>query len=148
VYILGTKTARDSASVEKPQLKEDRQDTLNPYETIFVIKPTLSDEEVAAIVDKFKGIIEQQGGVVVAAENWGKKKLAYDIRKERKGFYIVIHLKGTGAVIREIERNYRISEFIIKFMTLKISPKSLGQALPIREEKTFSSRGRMERNER
>ncbi len=143
---MGTKTTRDAVDPEKAQSGDAQDPILRPYETIFVVKPSLSDDEVTAIVDKIKGIVEETGGVIVAAENWGKKKLAYDIQNERKGIYIVMHIKGSGEVIREIERNYRISEFIIKYMTIKISPETLGQALPIREEKTFSSRGRFERN--
>lgn len=112
---------------------------MNPYETIFIIKPSLTDEEIAKVIEKTKGIIQRGGGEVVVAENWGKKKLAYEVRKEKKGTYIIVHFKGTGATVSELERSYRLDETIIKFITLKIETDKLGKTLPARDEKPVSS---------
>ena len=112
---------------------------MNPYETIFIIKPSLTDEEIAKVIEKTKGIIQRGGGEVVVAENWGKKKLAYEVRKEKKGTYIIVHFKGTGATVSELERSYRLDETIIKFITLKIEQDKLGKTLPARDEKPVSS---------
>lgn len=136
---MGTKSQRKPVSEEQ---KETAPLILRPYETFFIIKSSLSDDEVTAIVDKIKGVIEGEGGEIVAVDNWGKKKLAYEVQKEQKGIYIVIHFKGPGKSIFEVERNYRITEPIIKYMTIVIDEDQLGQTAPVREEKVYSSRGR------
>ncbi len=144
--ILGTQNISAPSKAEKSSSKKDDGFILNTYETIFILKPSLSEEETLVIIEKIKGIIEQQGGEIAAVENWGKRKLAYEVQNERKGVYIVIHFKGPGTALREIERNYRISESIIKYMTIKIGIEKLGQALPIKEERVFSPRARMGRS--
>lgn len=121
---------------------------MNAYETIFIIKPSLTDEEISKVIEKTKGIIQRGGGEVVVAENWGKKKLAYEVRKEKKGTYIIVHFKGTGATVSELERNYRLDESVIKFITLKIEPDKLGKTLPARDEKPISFRDREAMGER
>lgn len=115
---------------------------MNTYETIFIVKPSLNDEEVSKTIEKIKGIIQRGGGEVVVAENWGKKKLAYEVRKEKKGTYIIVHFKGTGATVSELERNYRLDESIIKFISIKIEPDKLGKTLPAKDEKPISFRDR------
>jgi small subunit ribosomal protein S6 len=96
---------------------------MNNYETIFIIKPSLPDDEVEKTVEKIKGVIQKGGGELLKVENWGKKKLAYEVRKEKRGTYILLHFKGTGALVEELERNYRLDESVIKFITLKLEEK-------------------------
>ncbi|MBI5182684.1 MAG: 30S ribosomal protein S6 [Nitrospirae bacterium] len=90
------------------------------YESIFIIKPTLSDEETEKVIQKMRDIITSGGGEVVNVENWGKKKLAYEIKKHKKGHYVLLHFKGEGPIVKELERNYRLSDLIIKFLTVKL----------------------------
>lgn len=90
------------------------------YESIFIIKPTLSDEETEKVIQKMRDLITSGGGEIVNVENWGKKKLAYEIKKHKKGHYVLLHLKGEGPIIKELERNYRLNDSIIKFLTVKL----------------------------
>ncbi|MFQ5781288.1 MAG: 30S ribosomal protein S6 [Nitrospiria bacterium] len=115
---------------------------MNAYETIFIVKPSLSEEEMTKVIDKIKAVIQKGGGEVVASENLGKKRLAYEVRKEKRGIYIILHFKGTGAVLLELERTYRLSELIIKFITIRIKPDKLGMMLPARDEKSPSFQDR------
>jgi small subunit ribosomal protein S6 len=96
---------------------------MNSYESIFIVKPSLPDEEVEKTVSKVKGVVQKGGGDLLKAENWGKKKLAYEVRKEKRGTYIHLHFKGTGNLVAELERNYRLDESIIKFITLKLDER-------------------------
>ena len=130
------------ASTKKTPTLITAEPAIKPYESIFIMRPSLSEEEIATILEKVKTIIEEQGGEVVSSSNWGKKKLAYEVQKERKGIYVVLHFKGKGASIAELERFYRFSESIIKYMTINIDSDKLGKTDPIREEKTFAYRGR------
>ncbi len=90
------------------------------YESLFIIRPSLSDEETNALIEKMKGAVTKNGASLVRAENWGRKKLAYEIKRERKGAYVYFYFQGPGAVIAELERSYRLEDSIIKFLTVKL----------------------------
>lgn len=95
------------------------------YEAILVIKSSMVDEDISKEVDKMKATIERGGGEVVRLENMGKKKLAYEVRKEKKGIYIMIHFKGGKNAVSDLQRTCRLNETVIKFMMVKIDPKDL-----------------------
>lgn len=90
------------------------------YESIFIVRPNLTDEETEKVVEKFKGVLERTGASVVKQENWGKKRLAYEVRRERKGTYVYFHFTSPGDTVAELERSYRIEDAVIKFMTIKL----------------------------
>jgi len=96
---------------------------LKHYETMFIIKPTLTDEETVAQIDLVKSTIEKNGGEIVACDNMGSRNLAYEIEKNKRGYYFVAYFKGLPASIAEIERNYRINENIIRFIFIKYENK-------------------------
>lgn len=93
------------------------------YETMFIIKPTLTDEETVAQIDLVKSIIEKNGGEIVAADDIGSKQLAYEIEKHKRGHYYLAYFKAPTESILEIERNYRINENIIRFIFIKYESK-------------------------
>jgi len=92
---------------------------MTTYETIFIVRPTLSDEEVNKIIEKIRGMIEKKGGKVLSTENWGKKKLAYGVKKEKKGTYLLFRFTGDGKLVAELERQCLIDDALIKFLTVK-----------------------------
>ncbi|SMC09375.1 30S ribosomal protein S6 [Nitratiruptor tergarcus] len=89
------------------------------YETLFVLKPTLTDEEKKAKFDFIKEVIENNGGEIVATEDVGVRKLAYPIQKFERGHYYIIYFKAPSETVRELERIYRITEDVIRFLTIK-----------------------------
>jgi small subunit ribosomal protein S6 len=89
------------------------------FETVFIVRPNLSDDEVAKMTEKVKGLIEKHGGALLRSENWGKKKLAYEIKKEKKGTYVLLWFQGDGKLVSELERTYRIEDGVIKFITVR-----------------------------
>jgi len=89
------------------------------YETLFVLKPTLTDEEKQARFDFIKEVIQNNGGEIVATEDVGMRKLAYPIQKFERGHYYIIYFKAPSQTVRELERIYRITEDIIRFLTIK-----------------------------
>lgn len=96
---------------------------LKHYETMFIVKPTLAEEETQATIENMKAIIAKNGGEIVACEDIGSRELAYEIEKQKRGYYFVAYFKGEPAGIAEIERNYRISEDIIRFIFIKYENK-------------------------
>ncbi len=99
------------------------------YETIFITDPDLQDEVRNTLFDKFKGILEQEGGILANFDDWGNKKLAYEIAKKSRGHYICMTYGGTGTLVTELERNFRLDDKILKYMTIllekDIDPEAL-----------------------
>ena len=97
--------------------------SLRHYETLFIIKPTLTDEEKEAIVENIKNVIAQRGGEVVAVDNIGVRQLAYPINKFERGHYYIIYYKAPADAVLELERQMRYNEEILRFMTVKYETK-------------------------
>ena len=91
---------------------------MNFYECVLLLKPTLSDEESAAVVGKFEKIVGDKNGTVHATQRLGKKKLAYELKKERKAEYVILYIELPNAS-DELERNARLDERVLKSMILK-----------------------------
>ena len=106
------------------------------YESLFIIRPSLSDEETTALIEKMKSAVTKNGGLLARAENWGRKKLAYEIKRERKGTYVYFYFQGPGTVIAELERSYRLEDAIIKFLTVKLEQEPApprGAPVPVQQ---------------
>ena len=89
------------------------------YETIIIIRPNASEDDITGIIDRTQGIIEASGGSIVNVDKWGLKKLAYLIKKEQQGYYVFIEYAGLPEAVSEMERIYRIDDRVLKFMTIK-----------------------------
>lgn len=94
--------------------------TLQLYESLFIIRPSLADEDVLKVHEKAKATVEKSGGSVERLENWGKKKLAYEVKQEKKGVYAQLVYRGNGPVVEELERFLRLDDAVIKFLTVKL----------------------------
>lgn len=90
------------------------------YETIVIIDPDLSDEERKPVLERINDLIPQQGGFAVMIDDWGNRKLAYDIKKKSRGYYVRIDFCGTGSLVDEMERFFRIDDRVLKFMTVLV----------------------------
>jgi len=88
------------------------------YETIFIVDPDISEEERTPLFEKITELMPQQNGLLVELDEWGTKKLAYEIRKRIRGYYVRLDYCGTGALVDEIERLFKIDERILKYMTI------------------------------
>ncbi|WP_457562402.1 30S ribosomal protein S6 [Caminibacter pacificus] len=97
--------------------------SLRHYETMFILKPTLTDEEKAAIVENVKKVITERGGEVVAVDNIGVRELAYPIQKFERGHYYIVYYKAPADAVLELERQMRYNEDLLRFMTVKYETK-------------------------
>lgn len=88
------------------------------YETIVIIDPDLSDDDRSVVMDRTKDLIPQFEGFLVAEDVWGNSKLAYEIKKKARGFYIRYDYCGSGALVDEMERSFRIDDRVMKYMTV------------------------------
>jgi small subunit ribosomal protein S6 len=94
---------------------------LKRYETIFIVQSELSSEEITAIIDRYSKIITDMKGTVLKVERWGKRKLAYLIRKQARGFYILIDFAGRREIVAEVERILKFDDKVLKYMSVKIA---------------------------
>ena len=96
----------------------DAPGTLREYETIYILRPDTQNDKVAEVNTRVRGIIESMGGVVLNVDNWGKRKLAYEIKKELKGIYLFWNYLAAPNVVAEFERNMRMLDSVIRYMTI------------------------------
>ncbi len=90
------------------------------YETISIIKPNSTEDEIAAICDRTAEIINAEKGEIIRVDHWGLKKLAYLIKKEQQGYYVYCEFAGTPAAVAEMERIFKIDDRVLKYMTVKL----------------------------
>jgi len=100
-----------------------RLETERKYETIFILDPDLEEGIAQSAIEKIKGIITQGNGEIHKAEDWGKRKLAYEVKKKSKGNYILLHFSGTPALLSELERNFRVMDAVIKFQSVRLDER-------------------------
>jgi small subunit ribosomal protein S6 len=90
------------------------------YESIFIVRSSLSDEDTNKLIDKTKSVLDRGGATLLKFENWGKKKLAYEVKRERKGTFVYLHFRSAGNVVSELERAYRLEDSVLKFLTVRL----------------------------
>ena len=91
---------------------------MNKYESVIIVNPNLEEESVKNLIKKFSDLINTDG-TVTSVEEMGKRKLAYEIKKQKEGFYIVFKFEAKPELISELERNYRITDEVMKFIVIK-----------------------------
>ena len=91
------------------------------YESVFIVRQELSPNEVNNIADKYISVIEKTGGKLIKKEDWGIRNLAYQIKNNRKGSYILFHLDSKNSTVTELERLFKIDDDIIRYLTTKVS---------------------------
>ena len=92
---------------------------MNQYETVFILTPVLSDEQMKETVAKFKKLLTDNGAEILNEEAWGLKKLAYNIKKKSSGFYALLEFNAEPSVINTLETGFRRDEKVIRYITVK-----------------------------
>lgn len=95
---------------------------MRKYEVMFIVKPDVEEERRNELIEKFKSIIETDGEVEKVDE-WGTKKLAYEISKYREGYYVLMNFKSGADLPKELERNFRITDEVIRYMVINVDEK-------------------------
>lgn len=92
---------------------------MNNYELLFILSPSISEEEREALINKFKGQIENGGGTIASVEKWGLKKLAYEIKFKTEGFYVLINFSSSPEISQAVEKLMLITENILRCMVIR-----------------------------
>ena len=101
---------------------------MNRYETVFIMTPVLSAEQVAETVEKYRALIADNGGKILHEDAWGLRKLAYPIQKKSTGFYHLIEWEAEGSAVRPFETEFRRDERILRFLTTAMEKHHIAYA--------------------
>ena len=93
---------------------------MNRYETVFILTPVLSDEQMKEAVGKFKSFLEENGAKIVNEEEWGLRKLAYPIQKKSTGFYCLLEFEAEPTIVKKLETAFRRDERVIRHLTFRL----------------------------
>ena len=91
------------------------------YETIYILRPDITHEAVGAVNTKVRGVIEAGGGTLLKVDNWGKRRLAYEVKKQMKGMYLFFSYLGSAGLVEEVERNLRLTDSVIRTYSVRIA---------------------------
>jgi small subunit ribosomal protein S6 len=112
------------------------------YETVFIARQDISGPQVDTLGDQFAGIVAEQGGEVKKRENWGLRNLAFRMKKNRKGHYVLFNLDAPPAAVAEMERNMRLNEDILRYLTIRLEEFEEGPSVMLQ------NRGRSDERDR
>lgn len=107
---------------------------MTEYETTVIVRPDVTGEQVESALDRVREVIAKQGGKLIEIDHWGKKKLAYPMQKHPRGIYVRTHYLGLGGLVGELERNLRLNENVLRFLTVKMEERVESDA---RQEKEY-----------
>ncbi len=96
---------------------------LHLYDVLIIVDPRHTEEEVAQLTTRLGEACAGLGGEVVSTENWGKRRLAYELRKQREGTYVLLQVKAMPPVVREYERQLKLNESVLRFMTTRVEER-------------------------
>jgi small subunit ribosomal protein S6 len=108
--------------------------SMTEYETTLILRPDVGGEAVESTLDRVREVMRVGGGKLLSINHWGKKKLAYDIAKHSRGIYVHTHFLGGSSLVAELERNMRISDNVIRYLTVRLDDNVDPSA---REEKAY-----------
>jgi len=133
---MSQKNTTFATAFSKITLLINQKRIMNQYETVFILTPVLSDDQMKETVNKFKGLLTNGGAEILNEELWGLKKLAYPIQKKSTGFYVLIEFKAEPELIKKLETNYRRDEKVIRFQTVKLEKYAIEYAEKRRNKKS------------
>ena len=111
------------------------------YEHVFLARQDISGQQVEALVEQYRGVLEANGGKVGKVENWGLKTLTYRIRKNRKAYYTLMNIDAPSAAVEEMERQMRFNEDILRYMTVRVEEHDEGQSAMMQKRDDRPRRG-------
>ncbi len=103
-------------------VQKEVKKVMNKYEAMYIINPTLDEESTKGIIEKFKGIVEANA-TPEALEEWGRKRLAYEVQDQKEGYYVLMHFSAPADFPAELERNFKITEGVMKYLVIRKDAK-------------------------
>lgn len=114
---------------------------MNIYENIVILNASLSDEEIETATGKIRDLIANAGGVLLKTDVWGRKKLAYEIKKHNKGFYLLFLFQAPSSLIKKLEDYYKVYDPVVKFMVIRLDKKMMKGVILAKPEEAPAQEG-------
>jgi small subunit ribosomal protein S6 len=111
------------------------------YELVYVVSPDATDDQVADLNTQVEAIVQRMGGQIEKTDNWGRRKLAYEIGRHKEGTYVLEVIKGTGDLMKEIDRRLRVTDLVIRHLTVRVDEEQ-GVVERTKAKRTETSRRR------
>ena len=105
------------------------------YETTYILRPNLGEEQFTEIIDRTNAIITNDGGAIICLDRWGMKRLAYEINKEIQGYYVYLNYAAPGKTVDEVERIFRIDDRVLRFLTVKLGDAMNAEAIEAEKQR-------------
>ena len=118
------------------------------YESVFIARQEMTSSQVEALADTLTGVVQERGGTVAKRELWGLKNLSYRIKKNRKGHYVLFNIDAPYDAVAEMERQMRLSEDVLRYMTLKVDELEEGPSAMMQARAARDERDRRDRRDR
>jgi len=116
---------------------------LRTYETLFIVQPNATDEEVEAVTNGVENLVTSDGGVIAERDIWGKRRLAYEVKKFTEGIYVLVRFQSDAEVVQKLENNFKLNDDVIRYLVVHFDPKTLR----LEEEQKKRQAERAERRE-
>ncbi|HZJ82706.1 MAG TPA: 30S ribosomal protein S6 [Clostridia bacterium] len=92
---------------------------MNKYESIYILRPTMEEEALKAMIERFTNLITNQGGEIIKVDEWGKRRLAYPVQDLHEGYYVLTKFQAESEVPSELERNYKIADDVLRYLIIR-----------------------------
>ncbi|MDD4168988.1 MAG: 30S ribosomal protein S6 [Desulfotomaculaceae bacterium] len=92
---------------------------MRKYEVVYILRPDLDEEKNTEVIEKFNDLIVSQGGEIIKLDKWGKRRLAYEVRDFREGFYVVLHINAESKVSSELDRVFKITDEVLRHIIIR-----------------------------
>lgn len=115
------------------------------YETTYILRPNLGEEQFTEIIDRTNAIVTNDGGSVICLDRWGMKRLAYEINREIQGYYVYLNYAAPGKTVDEIERIFRIDDRVLRYLTVKLGDAMTAEAIEAEKQRIAEKAAARER---
>lgn len=110
------------------------------YEVMYIAEPETADDHIVKLNDAISELVIKEGGSVVKVDDWGRRELAYPIRKKREGYYVLFEIEGSGQEIAELERRMRVNDVIMRYITVRVDEERKAAEKKINKRESRRSR--------
>lgn len=115
---------------------------------MYIAEPETTNDDIAKLNEGIQKVIETEGGSVVKIDDWGRRKLAYEIKRKREGYYVLFEVEGSGKEIAELERRFRVNDAIMRFITVRVDEdRKAGEKLKAKRERRKTRRSNFKATE-
>lgn len=121
--------------------KEEKELANRVYEVMYIAQPETANDDIVKLNEGIQKLIETEGGSVVRIDDIGRRKLAYEIKRKREGYYVLFEIEGSGKEIAELERRFRVNDAIIRFVTVRVDEeRKAGEKIRAKRERRKARR--------